>query len=34
MRHVVLDFIGPYEERDTQIERFAEEVRPLLAHLT
>ncbi len=33
VRHVVLDFIGPYEERDTQIERFADEVRPLLAHL-
>ncbi len=34
MRHVVLDFIGPYEERDRQIERFAAEVRPLLARLS
>ena len=33
VRHLVLDFIGPYEERDQQIERFADEVRPLLAHL-
>ena len=30
VRHFVLDFVGPYEERDQQIERFAREVRPLL----
>lgn len=33
VRHVVMDFVGPYEERDRQIERFAQEVRPLLADL-
>ena len=32
-RHIVMDFVGPYEERDLQIRRFAEEVRPLLAGL-
>ncbi len=32
-RHVILDFVGPYEERDRQIERFASEVLPLLAGL-
>jgi probable F420-dependent oxidoreductase len=32
-RHVVLDFVGPYEERDRQIERFASEALPLLAGL-
>ena len=31
LRHVVMDFVGPYEERDVQIERFAKEVRPLLS---
>ena len=30
-RHIVLDFVGPYEERDRQIERFASEAVPLLA---
>ena len=30
LRHCVLDLVGPYEERDQQIERFAKEVRPLL----
>lgn len=30
LRHVVMDLVGPYEERDQQIERFAKEVRPLL----
>ena len=30
VRHFVLDFVGPYEQRDQQIERFAQEVRPLL----
>jgi alkanesulfonate monooxygenase SsuD/methylene tetrahydromethanopterin reductase-like flavin-dependent oxidoreductase (luciferase family) len=32
-RHIVLDFVGPYEERDQQIERFAAEAMPLLAGL-
>jgi len=32
-RHIVLDFVGPYEERDRQIERFAAEAMPLLAGL-
>ena len=31
VRHVILDFVGPYEERDRQIERFASEALPLLA---
>lgn len=33
VRHVILDFVGPYEERDRQIERFAVEALPLLAPL-
>ena len=33
-RHVVLDLLGPYEERTAQIERFAAEVIPLLKDLT
>lgn len=32
-RHVILDFVGRYEERDRQIERFAAEAMPLLANL-
>jgi probable F420-dependent oxidoreductase len=32
-RHIILDFVGPYEERDRQIERFASEAFPLLAQL-
>lgn len=32
-RHVILDFVGPYEERDRQIERFASEALPLLAKM-
>lgn len=32
-RHVIVDFVGPYEERDRQIERFAAEAMPLLANL-
>lgn len=32
-RHVILDFVGPYEERFTEIERFASEALPLLADL-
>ena len=33
VRHLILDFVGPYEERDQQIERFAAEAMPLLASL-
>ena len=33
VRHLILDFVGPYEERDRQIERFAAEAMPLLAAL-
>jgi probable F420-dependent oxidoreductase len=32
-RHVILDFVGPYEERFVEIERFAREALPLLADL-
>lgn len=34
VRHVVLDLLGPYEQRDTQIARVAAEVLPLLKDLT
>jgi probable F420-dependent oxidoreductase len=30
LRHCVVDLVGPFEERDAQIERFASEVMPLL----
>jgi len=30
LRHVVLDLVGPLQDRDEQLERFAAEVRPLL----
>jgi probable F420-dependent oxidoreductase len=30
LRHVVLDLVGPMGDRDEQLERFADEVRPLL----
>ena len=33
VRHVVLDLLGPYEERRRQIERFATETLPLLRDL-
>lgn len=33
VRHLILDFVGPYEERDQQIERFATEAMPSLAAL-
>lgn len=33
VRHLVLDLVGPYEERDAQIERVAAEVLPLLKDL-
>jgi alkanesulfonate monooxygenase SsuD/methylene tetrahydromethanopterin reductase-like flavin-dependent oxidoreductase (luciferase family) len=32
-RHVILDLVGPYEERERQIELFAAEALPLLADL-
>ena len=32
-RHIVMDLVGPYEDRDRQIERFAREVKPLLADI-
>jgi probable F420-dependent oxidoreductase len=32
-RHIVLDLVGPYEERPAQIEAFARQVMPLLADL-
>jgi probable F420-dependent oxidoreductase len=32
-RHIVLDFVGPYEERDRQIEHFAAAAMPRLASL-
>ena len=33
VRHLVLDLVGPYEERPQQIEAFAREVLPLLADI-
>ncbi len=33
VRHMVLDLLGPYEQRPAQIEQFAAEVVPLLADL-
>jgi alkanesulfonate monooxygenase SsuD/methylene tetrahydromethanopterin reductase-like flavin-dependent oxidoreductase (luciferase family) len=33
VRHVIMDFVGPYETRPDQIVRFAEEVRPLLGDI-
>ena len=33
VRHVILDFLGPYEERHRQIEWFASEALPLLRDL-
>ena len=34
VRHVILDLLGPYEERQRQIEWFASEAMPLLRDLT
>ncbi len=31
LRHVILDLVGPGEDRDEQLERFARDVRPLLS---
>jgi alkanesulfonate monooxygenase SsuD/methylene tetrahydromethanopterin reductase-like flavin-dependent oxidoreductase (luciferase family) len=33
VRHLILDFVGPYEERFAEIERFARDALPLLADL-
>ena len=33
VRHVTLDLVGPYEERNRQIEGIARDVLPLLADL-
>jgi len=33
VRHFALDCVGPLEDRDAQLERFAKEVRPLLGSL-
>jgi hypothetical protein len=33
VRHVIMDFVGPYEDRDRQFVRFAEEVLPLMKDL-
>ena len=33
VRHIVIDLVGPYEERPRQIEAFAAEVMPLLEDL-
>ena len=33
VRHLILDFVGPYEERFIEIERFARDALPLLADL-
>ncbi len=30
VRHVILDLVGPFEDRSAQLERFAREVAPLL----
>ena len=34
VRHIVLDLLGPYEQRNQQVEWFASDVAPLLADLT
>jgi probable F420-dependent oxidoreductase len=31
VRHLILDMVGPAEDRDDQLERFSREVRPLLS---
>src|SRR5262249_59962901 len=33
MRHVLIDIVGPYEERHDQLRWFAQDVMPLLADL-
>ena len=34
VRHIMLDLLGPYDQRDDQIVRFAAEAMPLLCDLT
>jgi alkanesulfonate monooxygenase SsuD/methylene tetrahydromethanopterin reductase-like flavin-dependent oxidoreductase (luciferase family) len=34
LRHLILDLLGPYEERNRQIEWFASEAMPMLRDLT
>jgi hypothetical protein len=34
VRHIALDLLGPYEQRNQQVEWFASDVAPLLADLT
>ena len=34
VRHVILDLLGPYEQRARQIAQFAAEAMPLLKDLT
>jgi alkanesulfonate monooxygenase SsuD/methylene tetrahydromethanopterin reductase-like flavin-dependent oxidoreductase (luciferase family) len=34
VRHIILDLLGPYEQRDEQITRFAAEALPLIKELT
>ena len=33
VRHIIMDFVGPYEDRDNQFVRFAEEVLPMMQNL-
>ena len=33
VRHIIMDFVGPYEDRNKQFIRFAEEVLPLMKDL-
>ncbi len=33
VRHIIMDFVGPYEDRDKQFIRFSEEVLPLMGDL-
>lgn len=33
VRHIVMDFVGPYEEKEEQVAWFAESVKPLLANV-
>ena len=33
VRHIIMDFVGPYEDRDNQFVRFAEEVLPMMQKL-
>jgi len=33
VRHIIMDFVGPYEDRDSQFVRFSEEVLPIMQNL-